>query len=352
MKAKDIIKNSTISLAIFSIALVLSIFFQEIGVEEHITTLFVFAVFLISLFTEGYVYGVISAVTGMFAINYIFTYPYFAFDFITPVNLISAVIMVILSILTSMLTTKIKRHEATKAESERERMRANLLRAVSHDLRTPLTTIYSASSTLLNKRDVLTLQQQDSMLQNIQQDSEWLIRMVENLLSVTRIDNGAVKLAKTPTIVDELIDSAMTKFLIRHPKQNVSIEIADEIIVISVDTLLIEQVIINLLENATYHAKNMTELSLRVFSLGNQAIFEVLDNGCGIPDDKLKHIFEGGYGTRKDASDGSKRFAGIGLSVCASIIKAHGGEITAENRKGGGALFRFTLIKEENLDGE
>lgn len=135
MKAKDIIKNSTISLAIFSIALVLSIFFQEIGVEEHITTLFVFAVFLISLFTEGYVYGVISAVTGMFAINYIFTYPYFAFDFITPVNLISAVIMVILSILTSMLTTKIKRHEATKAESERERMRANLLRAVSHDRR-------------------------------------------------------------------------------------------------------------------------------------------------------------------------------------------------------------------------
>lgn len=349
---KDLIKNLMISIGILSIAIVLSELFQKIGVEEHITTIFVFAVFLISLFTEGYVYGVAFAVIGMFAINYVFTDPYFAFDFITPVNLISAVIMVLLSVITSTLTTKIKRHEATKAESERERMRANLLRAVSHDLRTPLTTIYSASSTLRNKKDVLTEKQQDSMLQNIQEDSEWLIRMVENLLSVTRIDNGAVKIEKTPTIVDELVDSVMTKFLMRHPEQSVNTEIADEIIVISVDTILIEQVIINLLENAVYHAENMTELSFRVFTLGNQVIFEVLDNGCGIAEDQLKHIFEGGYGIRQDSSDGKKRFAGIGLSVCASIIKAHGGEITAENRKSGGALFRFTLAKEENTDGE
>lgn len=352
MKTKDLIKNLMISLVILSIAIVLSILFQKIGVEEHITTVFVFAVFLISLFTEGYVYGVISAVTGMIAINYVFTYPYFAFDFITPVNLISAIIMVMLSVITSMLTTKIKRHEAIKAESERERMRANLLRAVSHDLRTPLTTIYSASSTLRNKRDVLTVQQQDSMLQNIQEDSEWLIRMVENLLSVTRIDDGVVKIVKTPAIVDELVDSVMTKFLIRHPNQRVDIDIADEIIVISVDTILMEQVLINLLENAVYHAKNMTELTLKVFTLGNQAIFEVLDNGCGIAEDKLKHIFEGKYGIKQDVSDGKKRFAGIGLSVCASIIKAHGGEITVENRKNGGALFRFTLTREENTDGE
>lgn len=190
------------------------------------------------------------------------------------------------------------------------------------------------------------------MLQNIQEDSEWLIRMVENLLSVTRIDNGVVKIEKTPTIVDELVDSVMTKFLIRHPAQNVNIDIADEIIVISVDTILIEQVILNLLENAVYHARNMTELSLRVFTLGDQVIFEILDNGCGIAEDRLKHIFESGYGIRQDASDGKKRFAGIGLSVCATIIKAHGGEITAENRKNGGALFRFTLTREENTDGE
>lgn len=351
MKEKNLIQNLCITVVLFMFAVLLGIFFQEIGVDEQITTLFVFAVFLISIFTEGYVYGVVSAVIGMFVMNYAFTAPYFAFDFIKPVNVISAVIMVILSIMTSMLTTKIKRHEVTKAEGERERMRANLLRAVSHDLRTPLTTIYSASSTIRNKRDVLTREQQDDMLQNIQEDSEWLIRMVENLLSVTRLDHGEVQIAKTATLVDELIDSVMTKFWIRHPEQDVNVEVADEIMVVSVDTILIEQVLHNLLENAIYHAKNMTELSLRVYTAGDKVIFEVADNGDGIPEEKLKHIFEVAYGRKKDVSQGNKRFAGIGLSVCGSIIKVHGGEIMAENRKDGGALFRFTLEKED-IDGE
>lgn len=352
MKAKKLVKNSFIAVLLLVVATVLSIVFQQIGVEEHITTVFVFAVFLISMLTEGYVYGICSAVTGMFAINYVFTYPYYAFDFITTVNLVSAVIMVLLSVMTSMLTTKIKRHEATKAESERERMRANLLRAVSHDLRTPLTTIYSASVTLRSKKELLTVQQQDEMLQNIQEDSEWLIRMVENLLSVTRIDDGAVQIEKSPAIVDELVDSAMTKFFIRHPDQTVSVELADELLVISADTILIEQVLINLLENAVYHARSMTELTLRVYSLGAQVIFEVMDNGCGISEDQLRHLFEGGSGDGQESSDGKKRFAGIGLSVCATIVKAHGGEITAENRKNGGALVRFVLAKEEQTDGE
>ncbi len=352
MRAKKLIKNLVIPIATLSVATVLSILFQKIGVEEHITMVFAFAVFLISILTDGYVYGIASAVIGTFAVDYIFTYPYFAFDFLSHVIIISVTIMVTLSVITSMLMNKIKQHEVLKAESDKERMRANLLRAVSHDLRTPLTTIYSASSTLRNKRDVLTDKQQDEMLQNIQEDSEWLIRMVENLLSVTRLDDGAVNISKTPTLVDELVDSAMTKFLIRHPGQEVDVDIEGEIIVISVDTILIEQVSINLLDNAVYHAKNMTKLGLRVFTLGNQVIFEIWDDGCGIAEEKLKHIFEGGYGTKKDASDSKKRFAGIGLSVCASIIKVHGGEITAENRKNGGALFRFVLNKEENANGE
>lgn len=352
MRIKQIVKNTGIALFIFFTATICSIIFQKLDVEEHITTVFVFAVFLISLFTPGYIYGIAFSVAGMFAINYAFTYPYFAFDFLIPVNLISAVIMAMLSVITSMLTTKIKRHEEAKIESERERMRANLLRAVSHDLRTPLTTIYSASSTLRNKKDVLTEKQKESMIQKIQEDSEWLIRMVENLLSITRIDDGSVKIIKSPIIVDELVDSVIAKFWNRHPNQTVRVDMTEEMIVVSADPLLIEQVILNLLENAVYHAREMTELVMRIFTLGNQVIFEVLDDGCGIPEEKLKTIFVGGYGEKQDVSEGSKRFAGIGLSVCASIIKAHDGEITAENRKNGGALFRFTLAKEDSTDGE
>ena len=352
MKKKNGFKNIIIFFIVLGFALVLSIQFQAWNVEEHITTIFVFAVFLISLLTDGYVYGVTASIVGMFAINFIFTYPYFAFDFINPVNLISAVIMVAISMITSLLATKIKRHEASKAENDRERMRANLLRAVSHDLRTPLTAIYSASTMLKENKAVLNEQQQAQMLGSIQEDAQWLIRMVENLLSVTRIDNSTMKIKKIPTILDELIDSVVSKFSAQYPDQNINVSIPDEIVVIPMDTILVEQVLRNLLENAVYHAKGMTELSLRVYTLRNQAIFEIADNGCGIDENKLKHLFTGCYETQKDTGQGSRRYAGIGLSVCATIIKAHGGAITAENQKTGGALFRFTLEKEVGANDE
>lgn len=225
MKMREAVKNTLLAAAIFLLALVLSILIQTLGVREHVTTVFVFAVFLISLLTEGYVYGVVSAVAGTLAVNYAFTYPYFTLNFTVRRNLISAVIMVTIAVLTGMLTTRVKQHKAAKAESEKERMRANLLRAVSHDLRTPLTTIYSASSTLLDKREQLTDQQRDLMLKSIQEDSEWLVRMVENLLSITRIGSERIEIAKTPVILDELIDSAMTKFHSRYPGQEVALEL-------------------------------------------------------------------------------------------------------------------------------
>lgn len=347
---KKVFKDVLLSCVAFGLACILSIQFQRLDVEEHITTIFVFAVFMISLFTQGYVYGIIAAVAGVFAINFAFTYPYFAFDFINPVNAISAVIMLAVAVITSLLATKIKLHETLKAEGERERMRANLLRAVSHDLRTPLTTIYSASSMLRENRSALTPAQQDSMIRSIQEDSEWLKNMVENLLSVTRIDNATMKIQKTPTILDELIDSVMTKFSSRHAQQAVQLHIPDEIVVVHVDALLIEQVILNLLENAVNHARGMTVLALRVFTLGNQVIFEISDDGCGIEEGKIKQLFSGRYEVQQDRSCERKRFAGIGLSVCATIVKAHGGSISAENRKSGGALFRFTLEKEAGND--
>lgn len=352
MKIKKITKNVLISVVILLAAFALSIFVQSLDVQEHIATIFVFAVFLISLLTDGYVYGVVSAIAATLSVNYAFTYPYFAMNFTIRGNLISAVIMVTLAILTGMLTTKGKQHEATKAESEKERMRANLLRAISHDLRTPLTTIYSASSTLRNKKKMLTDEQQDTMLKSIQEDSEWLVRMVENLLSITRIDNEKIAITRTSVILDELIDSVMTKFLNRYPNQKVILNIPDDIVVIPVDTILIEQVIINLLENAVFHAEGMTQISLRVFTLGQQAVFEIADDGCGIREDRLKHIFSGSYEAQEITADSRKQNVGIGLSVCATIIKAHGGEISAENRKSGGALFRFTLGKEDMSNDE
>ena len=345
------IKNSLITMISLGCAFGLSLLFQYIfNVQEHITTVFVFAVFLISLFTDGYLYGVLAAFIGTVAVNYAFTFPYFALNFAIPVNLISGIIMIAIAILTSALTTKLKQHETIKAESERERMRANLLRAVSHDLRTPLTTIYGSSTTLLENSNMMTEDQKAKIATGIKEDSEWLIRMVENLLSVTRIDSGQVNIAKTPTVLEELIDSVILKFKKRYPAQKVGLELPEDVVIIPMDAILIEQVMINILENAVQHAHGMTRLSLHVFTLGNKAIFEIKDNGCGIPPKRLDTLFTGYYAAEAEVVDSQKKNAGIGLSVCATIIKAHGGSIKAENLKSGGAVFRFALDTEEICD--
>lgn len=344
---KDIAKTVVILVAAFFICIV----FQNIfAIDEHVTTLFAFAVFLISLTTKGYVYGIVSAFIGTLAINYAFTFPYFAFNFTIPVNLISAIVMITIALLTGALTTKIKRQEAIKAESEKERMRANLLRAVSHDIRTPLTTIYGSAEALIENGETLTDIQKSKMLEGIKEDADWLVRMVENLLSVTKIDSGRVKIIKTPMVLDELIDAVLVKFKKRYPQQSVEISIPEEIVIIAVDAILIEQVIINLLENAVMHAGDLTKLVLRVYVEGKTAYFEVEDDGCGIPSEKLPKLFEGYQGEQSnEPADSKKKNAGIGLSVCATIIHAHGGEITAENTQNG-ALFRFNLETEENKD--
>lgn len=338
------IKNSLIVILSLGSAFGLSLLFQYVfDVQEHITTVFVFAVFLISLFTEGYFYGVFAAFLGTVAVNYAFTFPYFSLNYTIPVNLISGIIMIAIAVMTGALTTKLKEHEATKAESEKERMRANLLRAVSHDLRTPLTTIYGSSTTLLENSAALTEEQKAKIVIGIKEDAEWLVRMVENLLSVTRIDSGQVKILKSPTVLEELIDSVILKFRKRYPDQEVDIEIPEDMIIIPVDAILIEQVMVNILENAVQHAAGMTKLSLRVFVLGKQAIFEIQDNGCGISPKRMDTLFSGYYMRENEVADSQKKNAGIGLSVCATIIKAHGGAISAENVKSGGAVFRFVL---------
>lgn len=342
------VKDVVITIITLCLSFIISLLFQYIfEVREHVTTVFVFAVFLISFFTKGYAYGIMASFIGMLAINYAFTFPYFAFNFIIPVNMISAIVMIIISIFTSALTTKLKQQEAIRSEGEKERMRANLLRAVSHDLRTPLTTIYASSTALLENSTALTDERKSKIVEGIKEDSEWLIRMVENLLSITRIDSGRVKIIKTPTVLEELIDSVILKFKKRYPAQEVVIEIPEEMMIIPMDAILIEQVLVNLLENAVQHAVDMTKVSLRVFTSGTLVIFEVEDDGSGIAPEHLKNIFNGYYEQRKELADGQRKNAGIGLSVCATIVKAHGGEITAENVKIGGALFRFSLNMEE-----
>mgnify|MGYP000013645851 CR=1 FL=1 len=201
--------------------------------------------------------------------------------------------MLVVSIMTSTLTTRIKKQEQLRMESEKEKMRANLLRAVSHDLRTPLTSIYGACSTVIENYDSLDKEKTIKLLGEACSDAQWLTRMVENLLSVTRIDSEKVTVQKTPTVLDELLDTVLVKFRKRYPEIPVELETPDAFIVIPMDSMLIQQVLMNLLENAALHAEGMTKLTLKVFTVGNRAVFEVTDDGCGIPRERLKTLFSG-----------------------------------------------------------
>ena len=339
--------NGLFTFAVLAAAFLLNRLLQAwLDTRATSSLVFLLGVYLIALRTSGYFWGTVSSFVSVFLENYVFTPPYWQFDFITPENVAAALVMLVVAVLTGSIATKTRRQEQIRAEIELERTRANLLRAVSHDLRTPLTSIYGSASALKENYDSLSKPQQMKLLDAVQEDARWLIRMVENLLSVTRIDGQKVTVTKTPTVLEELIDSTLLKFRKRWPEQNVTVEIPEDFISIPMDAMLIEQVLVNLLENAVDHAKGMTELSLTVTTEGRFARFRVADNGCGIAPERLKLLFTGFLVRSAPSADSSRNNMGIGLSVCASIIKAHGSEIAAVNRPEGGAEFSFLLETE------
>ena len=331
-----------ILIAILAVNLLIQRFYTT---HTLVPMIFVLGVFLIALRTKGYLWGVVGSLASVFAVNYVFTFPYYAFDFLIVENFFSALVMLAVAITTSTLTTQIKRQEELRKETEMEKMRADLLRAVSHDLRTPLTTIYGSAAVIVENYDTLRDDQHMKLAKEIRDDAEWLTHIVENLLSVTRVGGESMKIIKTPTVLEELIDNVLLKFHKRYPQQAITIDIPDDFVSILMDALLIQQVLINILENAVLHAAGMTELVLSVRLHGKYAEFSVSDDGCGLPKERLDNIFTGYFNESDSTNAGKRRGMGIGLSVCAAIIKAHGSTIHAENLPKG-ARFYFSLETE------
>lgn len=233
-------------------------------------------------------------------------------------------------------------------EKEKEKMRSNLLRAVSHDLRTPLTCIIGASTTLKENKAVLTEENQMMLLADIQQDAEWLIHMVENLLTITRISGQDTKLKKQEEIVEEVVSEVVTRLRKRFPQSQVEVSVPDEILIAPMDPTLIKQVLMNLIENAIRHSGSTKPIQLRVTRQRNSVRFTVSDSGVGIAPERFHDLFSG---IRNAQDNDSTRGLGIGLSICKTIIMAHDGKIFATNNETGGASFIFALpMKGEHID--
>ena len=346
-------RDLLISAAIFGCATGACFLLHEMAdtTDGFASPVYVLAVLLISRFTNGYLFGLIAAVLGVIGVNYVFTYPYMAFNFTISGYPLTIFTFLVVSLVTSALTTKTKEQDRLRLENERVKMRADLLRSVSHDIRTPLTSIIGATSAVL-ENPTLPDAEQKALLADVRDDAQWLIRVVENLLSITRIGNDPAKISKESMAAEEVLSEAVGKFRKRFPGVSVEVHVPDNLLMVPMDPILIVQVLSNLLENAVFHGLTTSRIQLSVRREGSWACFSVLDNGQGIPPQKLPGLFDGTL-KQEDSSGGAspgdgRRNMGLGLSVCMAIVRAHGGSMDAKNTQTGAEFtFRLPLSEEE-----
>ena len=331
-----------------------SILITHTGGENNSALVFVLAVSMISLLTSGYAYGIAASIIGALWINIYFMEPYEAFSLSRTGYPVAMLSMVAVSCMVCALTARVKK-QATEAvrrekkakalyeqnerlnaekaaiqlESERVAIRENILRAVSHDLRTPLTSISGTVSVLLETPEVSS--KNLAMLSDIKQDADSLIAMVENLLSVTRVQDGTMPLKMQEEMLEEVAGDALLTTRRRFPDCRVELDLSEDILYLPMDPLLVKQVIVNL-----------EHITLRLYRQEDWAVVEVRDRGRGLSPE-VYHAVKAGRPMPRSLSGDSTRGMGIGLSVCQNIIKAHGGFFTAENHIDGGAVFRFGL---------
>lgn len=217
--------------------------------SANIALVYILALILIVRLTKGYFYGLSASIVAVICVNYLFTYPYFALNFTLTGYPITFIEMLSVTLLISTMTVNMKQQaqiiverDRMLAEAEKEKMRANLLRAISHDLRTPLTSILGSSASYLENQDVLSEEEKNDMIQQVQEDATWLLNMVENLLTVTRIYNQEAKVKKTEEPVEEIVAAAIQRIKKRLPEAQIEVNVPETFLMIPMDGILIEQV--------------------------------------------------------------------------------------------------------------
>lgn len=298
--------NTLFTLTLLGIATALAFLFFSFVSENtaNIALLYIIAQILIARYTNGYLHGLFSSIFSVICINFFFTYPFFRLNFTLSGYPVTFIGMLIITLLTTATT-----------------------------------------SSLLSDGSILSDAEKSELLENIENDSSWLLNMVENLLSVTRINDTVThQVNKTPEIVEEVVAEAVQRLKKRFPSASIIVHVPTDYLLIPMDAILIEQVLINLLENALIHSGSSHSPELTVTDHPDHVTFCVKDFGHGLNPDVIPDIFSGIC--HNTGSVDSHKGMGIGLSICKMIIDAHNGYIEAKNHTNG-ALFLFTLPKEE-----
>ena len=350
-------RDFLIFLSVFIVTTAIALALREVVEKNYDTNMAIFyilGIILVARYTDGYVWGALFDVLSILSVNYFFTYPYQGFNLTIEGYPVTFASMLVIYLITSAMTTNMKKQSKILAkqekqlmEAQKEKMRANLLRAISHDLRTPLTGIIGNSESYLRMEGSMTDEEKRTIVENIENDASWLLNMVENLLSVTRINNTTAKVTKYIEPVDEVVSSAVARFRKRFPGAELRVFLPDRVVMVMMDAMLIEQVLINILQNAYTHAKSVKPVELRVTEDDKRVWFFIKDYGIGIDEKKIETIFDGeDYLKDQDSKADGHKGMGIGLSICKTIVSAHGGDIKARNHNEG-SEFYFYLPKEK-----
>ena len=349
-----ILKESAYCLLILTLATLFGYAFKAFSLTEaDIIMLYIIAVLVISIITSNILYCLISSVVCVVLFNFFFTYPDFslsAYDAGYPVTFVT---MFITAFIAGSLANKLKRNikiaeqnakekEAAALLAQNEQTRANMLRSISHDLRTPLTSISGNASTLISGGSTLDEAAKQQIYSDIYSESMWLIGLVENLLYATRIEDGRMQLELSVEILDDIIQEAVKHILRTHPKRSIEVDMQDEIIPVAADANLIVQVIINLIDNAIKYSEDDTTITVSVKKDTDFAVVSVADNGSGIQQSEKEKVFEMFYTGASRSSD-TRRSLGLGLSLCKSIVNSHGGVIKVSDNSPKGTVVSFTL---------
>ena len=342
-------KDFIVSVSLYLISVVFCLVLRNFDPNNdtsYVSMIFLLDVFLTAMLTDGFFFSLTIAVFAVLSVDYIFTPPFWEVSFTLAGFPLTFLVMMTICVATGIVTSRAKKVSEMEREAEREKIHSNLLRAVSHDIRTPLTGIVGATNVLLEQDDTLTPQQRRELLKNANEEAQWLIHIVENLLSITRIGAGEdAQVTKTPEAAEEVIEGAVGKFRRRYPQIDVEVRLPEEFFLVPMDPLLIQQVMTNLLENAAVHGVTTTRVAVSLEKRGKWARFTVCDNGRGIPEGRLHNLFDG---TQSAQKGDSTRSMGIGLYVCKTVVAAHRGKIKGENIKGSGARFTVDLPLEED----
>ncbi len=314
--------------------------------DAYAPVLFILAVMIVARLSHGYLWGLVASLVSVLIVNYTFCYPYFTFGLSGRGNILSYICFLVAALICGSMTTTLKTQEKARAEAAQEKMCSNLLRSVSHDLRTPLTSIIGSIAVLSENADLFSPAEQHRLLSEADADARRLIRMFENMLSITRMNTDQLQIIRSDEALEEIIAQAVHKLKKHYPEIKVEIQIPEELIIAPVDGILIEQVLANLLENAVVHG-DTDRIAIMLRKQGDMAEICVRDFGSGLTDFATKHLFDDyAWHYMQDSGEG-KRHMQIGLSLCKTIVDAHNGRLYAKNCRDGGAKFYFTLPLQE-----